>query len=103
MSLRQAGGGLHRQPAPPRGDLMGAWVLPIVFFAVLLYLAHTVLTPFVVAGVLAYIFSPVVDQIRDRARIPRIMVVALLYVVLLGGLGLGIWLIEGRLVREFRT
>jgi predicted PurR-regulated permease PerM len=53
-----------------------------------LWLARGVIGPFVVAAVLAYAFSPVVSAIQERTRLPRVVVVALCYVVVLGVLGL---------------
>ena len=59
------------------------WALPLVVI-LLLYMARKVLGPFILAGVLAYIFSMVVDQIQDRLRWPRWVIVTLLYVAVLG-------------------
>lgn len=54
---------------------------------VLLHLAH-ILSPFIVAAVFAYLFHPVVDWIEQHSRLPRVVVIFLLYVVLFGGLAL---------------
>src|SRR6476659_8906223 len=77
------------------------WLPPLVF-VVAIYLAREVLTPFVIAAVLAYVFSPVVGDLSKRFRIPRVAVVAVMYVVGLGLLGLGIWLVGAQLAREVR-
>jgi predicted PurR-regulated permease PerM len=76
------------------------WLLPLAAVALLLYLARAILTPLVVAAILAYIFSPTVDEVEERTHLPRLAVVAILYIVLLGLLGAGIWVIETQLVRE---
>jgi predicted PurR-regulated permease PerM len=51
---------------------------------VVLWLARGIIGPFVVAGVLAYAFSPVVSGVERRTRLPRIVVVGLGYVIFLG-------------------
>jgi predicted PurR-regulated permease PerM len=55
----------------------------------LLWLARGIIGPFVVAGVLAYAFSPVVTSIQSRTRLPRAAVIGIGYLLslaLLGGL-----------------
>jgi predicted PurR-regulated permease PerM len=55
----------------------------------LLWLARGIIGPFVVAGVLAYAFSPVVTSIQSRTRLPRAAVIGigyLLFLAVLGGL-----------------
>ena len=49
-----------------------------------LWLARSIIGPFVVAGVFAYAFSPVVSAVQSRTRLPRLAVVALGYVIVLG-------------------
>lgn len=58
--------------------------LGIVF---VLWLARGIIGPFVVAGVLAYAFSPVVSAVESRTRLPRPAVVGLGYVLFLGTIG----------------
>ncbi len=77
------------------------WVLAAAV-ALVLYLARTVLPPFIIAGVLAYILSPLVTAIQQRTRLPRIVPAAGLFVLLLAVFGLAIWLLEAQLVREVR-
>src|SRR5690349_20249752 len=79
------------------------WALPALFLIFILYLARSVISPFIIAAALAYVFSPVVDELQERTRLPRVAVVDGLYVLILSTLGLGIWLVEGRLVREVRV
>jgi len=66
-------------------DLRVLWMLlALALTGVLLYLLAPVLTPFLVAALLAYIFSPFITRLEGW-RIPRILGVLLLF-VLLGGL-----------------
>jgi predicted PurR-regulated permease PerM len=59
-----------------------------------------VLLPFVLAAALAFILTPVVDKVQRRLKIPRWIVAAIVYLVLVGCLGLlGYW-IGGVLVRD---
>jgi predicted PurR-regulated permease PerM len=80
-------------PAPARFGI--AWsdqsvrllVLAIGVVAVL-WLARGIIGPFVVAAVLAYAFSPVVSVVENRTRLPRVVVVGLGYLLLLGAVGI---------------
>ena len=81
---------------------MATWVLPAIILGLVLYLARSVIAPFIVAGVLAYVFGPVIDEIELRVKAPRSAIVALIYVALLLALGLGIWFVETRVVGEAR-
>lgn len=62
------------------------FVLAVGVVAVL-WLARGIIGPFVVAGVMAYAFSPVVSAVQSRTRLPRAAVVALGYVLFLGTVG----------------
>ncbi|HUS15784.1 MAG TPA: AI-2E family transporter [Chloroflexia bacterium] len=67
-----------------------AWMLPALIL-IMLFMARRVLGPFVIAAIIAYIFSMVIDQIQDRLRWPRALIVSLLYLVVLGALGVGLY------------
>jgi predicted PurR-regulated permease PerM len=79
------------------------WALPALLFVLILFLARPVLTPFIIAAVLAYVFSPLIDELQERTRLPRPAVVVAIYVLLVAALALTIWFVETRLVREVRT
>lgn len=66
----------------------------------LLYLVRQILPPFVMGAVLAYIFSPAVGYIEQRARMPRILAVLSFLLLLLGPLAILAWLVEPALVQE---
>src|SRR5690349_1297343 len=66
------------------------WALPVVIL-VLLYMVRRVLGPFVIAGVLAYIFSMVVDRLQERLHWPRGLIVTLLYLAVLVIIGVGLY------------
>lgn len=63
------------------------WLAFAAVFAVLLYLLSPILTPFVAAGILAYICNPLVRQLSMR-KVPRTLAVALVMggLLLLSGL-----------------
>ncbi len=71
-----------------------------ILAALLLYLARGIITPFILAAILAYIFSPLVDSLQQRIHAPRILVVLGFYIVLVGGLVLLGYLISGQLADE---
>ncbi|HEX7612773.1 MAG TPA: hypothetical protein VF371_08350, partial [Candidatus Limnocylindrales bacterium] len=63
---------------------LAALAVAVVF---LLWLARGIIGPFVVAGVLAYAFSPVVSSVQSRTRLPRAAVIGIGYVLVLAVLG----------------
>ncbi len=52
-----------------------------------LWLARGIIGPFLVAGVLAYAFSPVVAGVQSRTRLPRVAVIGIGYVLLFAFVG----------------
>lgn len=67
---------------------------------VVLWLARDVLAPFVIAAVLAYAFSPLIDVIEVRTRLPRVLVLLALYGVTLVVIGVAVWIVSGQLIGE---
>jgi predicted PurR-regulated permease PerM len=51
---------------------------------IVLWLARGIIGPFVVAGMLAYAFSPVVSSVESRTRLPRVVIVGFGFVLFLG-------------------
>jgi predicted PurR-regulated permease PerM len=80
---------------------MRYWIA-FVLVAVLLYAVRSILPPFVIALVLAYVFVPGIDFISERFKWPRGLVVLGFYVIFLGALALAIYTIEPALAREAR-
>jgi len=62
------------------------WMLLVVLL-VFIYQARTVIGPFIIAGILAYIFTGVVSVVQERVRWPRVLVAGLLYLLVLAALG----------------
>ncbi|HZD90067.1 MAG TPA: AI-2E family transporter [Pseudolabrys sp.] len=69
-----------RQPVPPpsqprgsRNELRASLTAVgiIVTLTIFFYLVRQVLLPFVIAGILAYVFTPLVDWLHNRYRWPR--------------------------------
>lgn len=75
-------------------DLRVMWLLMSAALAgALLYFLAPVLTPFLIAALLAYIFNPLVTRL-EAWRIPRALSVLLLFLLLGGALILtGVWII----------
>ena len=66
-------------PGETRLLLFGA--VAIVFF---LYLIRFILLPFVLAGVIAYVCTPLLDWLAKRTRLPRVLWAVLLLLILVG-------------------
>ena len=78
------------------------WVTGAVLL-LLLYVARGALAPFVVAAVVAYILTPPVDSLSSRTRLPRALVVALLYSAVVGLVVALVAALRVPLVRETRA
>jgi predicted PurR-regulated permease PerM len=63
-------------------------VLTVGAAVVFLYLIKPILLPFVVAGIVAYVCTPLLDWLTDRTRLPRSLFAVLLFLLLLGAAGL---------------
>lgn len=59
-------------------------VIAFILLAIFLYLIRIILLPFAVAGVVAYILSPLVNLLTVRTRLPRTAVAAALFLAVLG-------------------
>ena len=65
----------------PRAKLATFWVC--VLLAIFLFWSvRSVLRPFIIALILAYLLNPLVGRISERARLPRVWAVAGTYVIL---------------------
>jgi predicted PurR-regulated permease PerM len=102
-------------PAPaagssPQTERLGlAWSDQTVRLAVLalavivvLWLARGIIGPFVVAGVLAYAFSPVVSAVQSRTRLPRAAVIGIGYLLLFGAAAVLAYVAADRAGTELR-
>jgi predicted PurR-regulated permease PerM len=87
---------------PETRSKVGGWPLAAALAALLafLFFVREVLLPFVLAAALAFILTPVVDRVHRRLKAPRWIVAAIVYLILVGCLGLlGYW-VGGVLVRD---
>src|SRR5256885_15029257 len=83
------------------GASVSKW-LALAALVALLWVARGVLPPFIVAVILAYVLSPLVDELSLRTRVRRHFVALGVFVaVLLAFAGL-LWLIGARLGAELR-
>jgi len=79
---------------------VGGVVLTIAAIAVFLYLIEPILLPFVVAGIIAYVCTPLLDRLAQRTRLPRSLFAVLLFLLLLGLAGLIAAVAGQRLIAE---
>ena len=66
----------------------------------LIYIAHAILLPFILALVIAYVLTPAVAICERRLRLPRSVSILLVYAVVLGSLYEGLAAVAPRLYRE---
>jgi predicted PurR-regulated permease PerM len=68
--------------------------------ALIIYIAHEILLPFILALVIAYVLTPLVAACERRLRLPRSASILLVYAVVLGSLYAGIAATAPRMYRE---
>jgi predicted PurR-regulated permease PerM len=89
----------HRQQ---RRSKIGGWPLTValaVIFVFLFYIRH-ILTPFVFAAALAFVLTPPIDWMQKKLRIPRWIVAAAVYLIILALVVLPILFYGGTLVHD---
>jgi len=90
----------------PKGRDIDSWrggdgrviVLVVIGLAVLVFLLRFILLPFVVAGVIAYICTPLVDWLTRRTRLPRALLAVLVFLAVIGTAALTVAVVGRRLV-----
>jgi predicted PurR-regulated permease PerM len=82
---------------------VSGWPLAVCIALVLIFLffIRHILLPFVLAAAAAFVLTPPINWAHRRFGIPRWIIGALLYVLVLGILGLLIILFGGALIRDF--
>ncbi|HET6315131.1 MAG TPA: AI-2E family transporter [Chloroflexota bacterium] len=83
------------------GASVSKW-LALAALVALLWVARGVLPPFIVAGILAYVLSPLVDQLATRFGIKRPIVATAVFIVFIAILAGLVLLAGARLVNEVR-
>jgi predicted PurR-regulated permease PerM len=83
------------------GTSVSKWLV-LAALVVLLWVARGVLPPFIIAGILAYVLSPLVDELADRTRIRRAWVAMGVFLVVLLIAGALLWSVGARLSAELR-
>lgn len=85
LILRVSSPSISRMPLTPTQKSTAAWTAMAVLLALALWLLTPVLTPFVVAAVLAYALTPLVDRLDTLVggRMPRFVAVLLVELLLL--------------------
>jgi predicted PurR-regulated permease PerM len=83
------------------GTSVSKWLVLAALVA-LLWVARGVLPPFIVAGILAYVLSPLVDELAARTRVRRQLVAVGVFVAVMAVIGGLLWLLGARLGAELR-
>lgn len=81
-----------------RTDLRSNWLIAVAIMGWLFYLLAPVLTPFIAAGLLAYIGDPLADRLQ-RMRLPRTLAVVVVFLLTFLFLGLLVLLV-GPLIQQ---
>ncbi len=81
-----------------KSETRSAWLVAMAVTGLLLYLLAPVLTPFVAAGLLAYIGDPLADRLQ-QLKFPRTLAVVAVFLLTFGFLALLVLLV-GPLIRQ---
>jgi predicted PurR-regulated permease PerM len=84
------------------GTSVSKWLV-LVALVVLLWVARGVLPPFIIAAILAYVLSPLVDELGERSGLPHQVVALLVFFVFIAFVGGVLWLAGARLNAELRA
>ncbi|MCA1648122.1 MAG: AI-2E family transporter, partial [Chloroflexi bacterium] len=84
------------------GTGVSKW-LALAALVALLWVARGVLPPFIVAGILAYVLSPLVDELAERTGVRRAWVALLVFLAVVAVIAAIIWLAGARLGGELRA
>ncbi len=93
---------MEEQLSPPwsRTTKVAVTLTGLALLGVLIYSFQEALPPLVIAGLIAYLLTPVVDFVCARVRLPRGLATLLVYLLFLTLLGLAIGLLTPPLVRQ---
>jgi predicted PurR-regulated permease PerM len=94
-SQRAAGATALRDTAEVR-----AVVVTFVALALFVYLIGFIVLPFVIAGIIAYICTPLLDWLAGRTRLPRPLLAVSLFLLLVGLAGFTVAVAGRHLVAE---
>jgi predicted PurR-regulated permease PerM len=83
------------------GASISKWVV-LCALVLLLWMARGVLPPFIVAGILAYVLSPLVDELAERSGVRRAWVALAVFFVFFALVAGLVWLAGARLSAEIR-
>jgi predicted PurR-regulated permease PerM len=84
------------------GASVSKW-LALAALVTVLWVARGVLPPFIVAGILAYVLSPLVDELTARTGVRRPLIALAVFVVVLAVIVGLLWLAGARLNAELRA
>src|SRR5271154_1140344 len=79
--------GAHAEVSRETGAI-GAFVVTFAVLALFVYLVGFIVLPFVIAGIIAYICTPLLDWLARRTKLPRLLFAVLLFLLLVGAAGL---------------
>lgn len=85
--------------------LSAGWTrwLALVAFVGVLWVARGVLPPFIIAGILAYLLSPLVDEVAERLRVRHAYAALLVFAAFVAIVGAIAWIAGARLSEELRA
>ncbi|HEX7041808.1 MAG TPA: AI-2E family transporter [Patescibacteria group bacterium] len=75
-------------------------VILVVIGIWFLYVERAILTPFILAGIFAFLFNPVVDFFSERLKFPRTLSILVIYLILISIFVFGSLTLTSRIIEE---
>jgi predicted PurR-regulated permease PerM len=82
-------------------DRRGLWLLAAILAIV--WLARSIIGPFIVAAVIAYAFTPLVSTVQRRTRLPKLAIVGIGYAIAIALLVVAVVVLGRKLLDELGT
>ncbi len=99
--VRSVEGG--RTPEPLDSGEIRAVMLAAAAIAIFLYLIKAILLPFLLAAIIAYLCTPLLDWLAKRTRWPRLLFAVVLFLLIVGIAGAGMTFATQHVVAETRS
>lgn len=82
-------------------NIRSLFILLLILLCVwFLYIERAILTPFILAGIFAFLFNPVVDFSSEKMKLPRTLSILLIYGLLIALFVLGSTMLTSRILEE---
>lgn len=76
------------------------YIILAILLVWFLYIERAILTPFILAGIFAYIFNPIVNFASHKIKLPRIVTIIIIYLVIISSMVIFSIFLTRRIIEE---